>query len=108
MVLDTIDRRPHNSAMKTTAELLYHEKRTHAGGTIEMVVWRVLEPIPPSEHPFKYRLVFVRNGKRVVGYDNERGKGDHKHVGNAEQPYIFMDETQLLKDFWQDVKEATK
>ena len=108
MALDTILGWPHNPTMKTSAVLLYREKRTHAGGIIEMVVWWVPEPIPPSEHPFKYRLVFVRNGNRVVGYDNERGKGDHKHVGNAEQPYAFIDELRLLKDFWQDVKEETK
>ena len=94
--------------MKTIAELLYREKRTYAGGIIEMVVWRVPESVPPSEHPFKYRLVFVRDGKRVVGYDNERGKGDHRHQGKTEMPYIFVNETQLLEDFWQDVKEAAK
>lgn len=94
--------------MKVNAELLYREKRIYADGIIEMVVWRVPEPIPPSEHPFKYRLVFVRGGKRVVGYDNERGKGDHRHADKSEMPYTFTDETQLLEDFWQDVKEATK
>jgi len=94
--------------MKSTAELLYHEKRIYAGGIIEMVVWQVPEPVPPSEHPFKYRLVFVRDGARLVGYDNERGKGDHRHVGKTEMPYLFVDEDRLLKDFWQDVKEATK
>lgn len=94
--------------MKQNAELLYREKRTYAGGTIEMVVWRVPDPVSPSEHLFKYRLVFVRDGKRMVGYDNERGKGDHRHVGKTEMPYAFVDENQLLEDFWQDVMEATK
>lgn len=94
--------------MKRNAELLYREKRTYAGGIVEMVVWRVPDPVPPSEHPFKYRLVFVRGGKRVVGYDNERGKGDHRHAGKTEKPYAFVDEAKLLEDFWQDVKEAAK
>jgi hypothetical protein len=78
------------------------------GGVVEMIVWRVPTPVSPSGHPFKYRLVFVRDGERVVGYDNERGKGDHKHMGKKETPYQFVDEEQLLLDFWQDVKEATK
>lgn len=89
------------------ADLLYREKRRYAGGIIELVVWRVPQPVPPSEHPFKYRLVFVRDGKRIVGYDNERGKGDHKHLDGIEHPYLFVDENQLLQDFWQDVMEAT-
>jgi hypothetical protein len=94
--------------MNTKAALLYREKRTYAGGSIEMVIWQVPEPVPPSEHPFKYRFVFVRDGQRLVGYDNERGKGDHKHIGDAEMSYTFVDETRLLEDFWQDVKEAAK
>jgi hypothetical protein len=88
--------------------LIYREKRSYAGGIIEMVVWQVPEPVPPSEHPFKYRLVFVRDGVRLVGYDNERGKGDHRHLGKIEMTYTFEDEDKLLEDFWQDVKEATK
>ena len=94
--------------MKESAELLYREKRAYAGGIVEIVIWQVPKPILPSEHPFKYRLVFVRGGKRLVGYDNERGKGDHRHIGKTEKPYQFVDEAQLLEDFWQDVKEATK
>ncbi len=73
------------------AKLLYREKRSYAGGVIEMVVWQVPAPVPPSEHTFKYRLAFVLGGKRVIGYDNERGKGDHKHLGKKEMPYQFVD-----------------
>ena len=94
--------------MRGDAELLVHEKRSHAGGVIEIVVWRVPAPVPPAGHPFKYRLVFARDGRRIVGCDNERGKGDHRHLGRKELRYEFVDEVKLLKDFWQDVKEATK
>ncbi len=73
-----------------------------------MVVWRVPMPVPPSEHLFKYRLVFVRDGQRIVGYDNERGKGDHRHLGEKERAYRFVDEAKLLEDFWQDIKKVTK
>lgn len=66
----------------------------------------VPSPAPPSSHGFKYRLVYAVNGVRVVGYDNERGKGDHKHLGDAEQRYRFEDVETLLADFWADVKEA--
>ncbi len=74
------------------------------GGVVEMVVWQVRKPVPPSEHRFKYRLVYVKNGRRVVGYDNERGKGDHKHLGEIEVAYRFVDIDTLMADFLRDVE----
>lgn len=76
----------------------------YAGGLIELVVWAVQKPVHPSDHGFKYRLVFVRDGGRVVGYDNERGKGDHRHLGAVEQPYQFVDVPTVLADFMRDVE----
>ena len=78
-----------------------------AGGVIEIVVWSVPKAVPPSDHGFKYRLVFARGGERVVGYDNERGKGDHRHIGAAQKPYKFVDVPTLLADFMREV-EASK
>lgn len=49
---------------------------TPDGGLIEFVVWRLPEPVPPCGHLFKYRLVFILAGQRVIGFDNEHGKGD--------------------------------
>lgn len=69
-----------------------------------MVVWKVPSPVPPSTHRFKYRLVFVRAGQRLVGYDNERGKGDHKHVNGRELRYRFVDIDTLMRDFLRDVE----
>ncbi len=94
--------------MSKNAELVYRERRSYAGGVVEILVWRVPAPVPPSDHLFKYRLVFVRDGKRVIGYDNERGKGDNRTVGKRQMYYLFVDEVQLMADLWQDVKEATK
>ena len=69
-----------------------------------MVVWKVPVLVPPSQQAFKYRLVFVRGGKRIVGYDNERGKGDHKHIGKRELRYRFTDIDTLVNDFLRDVE----
>ncbi|MDP2827894.1 MAG: DUF6516 family protein [Sulfuricellaceae bacterium] len=69
-----------------------------------MVVWRVPESVPPSEHLYKYRLVYLEDGKRVVGFDNERGKGDHKHVGELELPYVFASVDKLIDDFIEEVE----
>lgn len=75
------------------------------GDGIEMVVWRVADPVEPSTHGYKYRLVYLEGGRRVVGFDNERGKGDHKHVGENEIPYVFIDVDRLIDDFIAEVKK---
>ena len=72
---------------------------TPEGGVIELVVWRVPEPVPPSEHGFKYRAAYAIDGVRVVGFDNERGKGDHCHIRGAERRYVFTSVEQLIEDF---------
>lgn len=88
------------------AQLLVKTRIAQGQGMVEMVVWRVPEPVPPSEHRFEYRLVYVVRGQRVVGYDNERGKGDHKHLGGREAAYRFIDVPTLLADFLADVERA--
>jgi hypothetical protein len=72
---------------------------TPEGGVIELVVWRVPEPISPSEHGFKYRAAYAIDGVRVVGFDNERGKGDHCQMRGAERRYTFVSVEQLIEDF---------
>lgn len=72
---------------------------------VEMVVWRVPTPVPPSGHAYKYRLVYVVDGERVVGFDNERGKGDHCHIGSSERPYRFRAVDRLVDDFLLEVEK---
>ncbi|MHB8391977.1 MAG: toxin-antitoxin system TumE family protein [Acidobacteriaceae bacterium] len=74
------------------------------GGLIEMVVWRLPEPAPPCTHPFKYRLVYVVHGTRIIGFDNEQGKGDHRHVEGQEQSYAFAGIDRLIEDFIAEVE----
>ena len=66
---------------------------------VEISVWRVPQPLPPSAHSFKYRLAYVVDDECVLRYDNERGKGDHRHVGGEEMPYDFSTPGQLMLDF---------
>ena len=70
---------------------------------VEVVVWRVGESVSPSRHPFKYRLAYVVAGKCVVRYDNERGKGDHRHFGARQLPYGFTSPDHLMADFTADI-----
>ena len=79
-------------------------KRLHDAGIVEINIWRVPAPVAPCEHHYKYRLVYVVNNVRVVGYDNERGKGDHRHLGSIESPYQFVNISTFLVDFWHDVE----
>lgn len=71
---------------------------------VELVVWRVPVPLTGSDHRFKYRLALIDAGICVLRYDNEVGKGDHKHVGNIEVDYRFTGIDTLLDDFWADVQ----
>jgi len=86
------------------ATLVRRSRNIYKSGIVEIVIWQVPQPVPPSEHPFKYRLVYIVDGQRVVGYDNERGKGDHKHVRDVEHPYVFKGIDQLMADFLADVQ----
>ena len=82
------------------AELITRFKDiTPDGGVIEWVVWRLPQPVPPSVHGFKYRAVYAHSGARIVGFDNERGKGDHCHLHGQELPYHFTSVAQLVEDF---------
>jgi hypothetical protein len=70
----------------------------------EFVVWSVPKPISGSKHFFRYRLAYVVNEICVLRYDNEAGKGDHKHIGDAEFAYDFTTPEKLLADFRQDIE----
>jgi Family of unknown function (DUF6516) len=56
-----------------------------------------------SAHSFKYRFAFVLNEICVLRYDNEAGKGDHRHIGDNEEPCIFVSLDDLVRDFLADV-----
>lgn len=75
-----------------------------AGAFAELALWAVPRPVRGSAHGFKYRLAYVVNGVCALRYDNETGKGDHKHVGGVETAYAFSSPEDLLADFWNDVK----
>jgi hypothetical protein len=82
------------------AQLITRFKNITADGAIlEVVVWKVPTPVPPTEHGYKYSAVYVVDGIRVVGFDNERGKGDHCHLEGIEVPYAFTGVEQLIEDF---------
>lgn len=70
----------------------------------EVVLWHLPAPVPGSGHPFKYRLALVVNGECVLRYDNERGKGDHRHIGGVEEPITFTSLEALYDAFQADME----
>ena len=68
------------------AKLIKHDKITdEAGNTIEIKMW-VVPKTADKPYGFKYSLVYIVNNKRIVGYDNAEGKGDHRHYKEGEEP----------------------
>ncbi len=75
------------------------------GAIVEVVIWQLRELLAPCSHDFKYRSYYGCAGVDRVRYDNERGKGDHRHVNGDERPYAFESLDRLLDDFERDVAE---
>ena len=69
----------------------------------ELVLWRTPKPVAGSTHEFKYRLAYVVGGECVIRYDNEAGKGDHRHYGDKERAYHFTTPDRLIADFQLDI-----
>lgn len=90
------------------AKLLYYEKYIYIDGSIrEMVLWQLPKKSDDKPHGFKYRLYYgLPDGRCLVRYDNEKGKGDHRHTINREEPYQFKNVERLVADFLSDITTA--
>lgn len=84
-------------------ELIRNRIAYSASAFAELVIWRVPRPVVGSTHGYKYRLAYVVNEVCVLRYDNEAGKGDHRHFGDVESSYVFTTPEQLIADFQQDI-----
>lgn len=83
--------------------LLRERMRLDGHSFVDMTVWLLPRALAGSRHPYKYRLAYMQNEACVIRYDNEAGKGDHRHVKDREYTYSFTDVEQLMVDFWSDV-----
>lgn len=87
------------------AKLLVRQRvEVHERAFAELIVWQLPQPLPGSAHSFKYRLAYVVDGVCVLRYDNEAGKGDHRHVGEQESRYRFKNPDRLMADFFEDIQ----
>jgi hypothetical protein len=83
---------------------LFHQKmRLPDGSIVEMKVWQV-DPDEDRPHGLKYSLVYIEDGKRIIGYDNAERQGDHRHYNGKVENYDFTDVSKLLDDFLSDVR----
>lgn len=84
---------------------IHDQHRLDDESYVEIVVWRLPHALPGSRHGYKYRLAYIEDGRCVVRYYNEAGKGDHTHIGPKESDYDFSDLESLLVDFWTSVDD---
>ena len=63
------------------AELILRQKEILDNGlVISMTVWKLPESNAERPHGIKYSFhCGTLDGKTIVRYDNEHGKGDHRH-----------------------------
>jgi hypothetical protein len=88
------------------ASLIVHEKLVlDSGAIVEIKVWRLPQRTAERPHGLKYSLFYGRPGERIIGYDNEAGKGDHRHFQGVERPYRFSSFEKLMAEFWRDVRK---
>ena len=84
------------------AELVIHRRVVEADGSlVEIKVWQVPKN-PRQPHGFKYSLVYIVDGQRMLGYDNAHGR-DHRHVQGESHPYTFVAPARLIEDFLRDL-----
>ena len=86
--------------------IFYDKQVLPDGAIVEMIIWQLQKPEAKRVHGLKYRLFYGKDGLRLVGYDNERGKGDHRHYGENEESYEFESVEKLIADFIADVKKS--
>lgn len=87
------------------AVLAYYDKQVLAdGGIVEMKIWELATAVRGSTHQLKYSLFYGYPGNRLAGYDNEPGKGDHRHIEGRQEKYAFSTVEALMTDFLADVR----
>lgn len=87
------------------AKLIIDVKQSYSDGAIVQIrIWQLPRASTERPHGLKYSLFYGRPGERIVGYDNEAGKGDHRHYGHREERYEFISLDRLIGDFQDDVR----
>jgi hypothetical protein len=85
-----------------SVSLILHTKEIRENEIVEIKIWKVPRTTE-KPHGVKISIVYIKDGKRLIGYDNAEGKGYHRHFMNREEEYRFSDIWKLLGDFKKDL-----
>jgi len=112
-----------DKTLETLLDLNGQQYIAEDGFRIEINAHKV-KPTPHRPYGIKYRLVLLDpNGTRIICFDNAHGHKikpkrkkysarkvtwDHKHNVEKVARYEFESASQLLIDFWKEVKKITK
>ena len=96
--------------MALAATLVLRSRFVYADRAIrEMVLWKLPRPTAERPHGFKYRLHYnSADGRAVVRYDNETGKGAHRHFGDHKEHYHFRSVEVLVDDLIRDIDQMRR
>lgn len=90
------------------ARLVLHTKYVdELEGIVEMKTYQVPKTMS-TPHGYKYPLVYIRDGQRLVGYDNHERQGDHRHNRDLTLPYTFRSVDRLIDNFLSAVAAIKK
>ena len=74
------------------------------GAIVQMTIWQLPRSTQERPHGLKYSLFYGGPDGRIVGYDNESGKGDHKHIRDVETRYKLIDVETMVADILADLE----
>ncbi|MFT3791524.1 MAG: DUF6516 family protein [Rudaea sp.] len=90
------------------AKPIINDKTVTDALIVQRVVWLLPAKTEERPHGLKYRLYCgTTEGVCIVRYDNEAGKGDHRHYGEREEIYTFTTLAALIQDFHADIARLT-
>lgn len=89
--------------------MLHRKICDHDGSITEAVIWQLPAATDERPHGLKYRLYHGNAaGQCLVRYDNEHGRGDHKHLGEEVVNYRFKSVECLMNDFQKDIQKMKR
>lgn len=90
-------------------EPIFEYKQDDNGYLIEMKIVKVKKDKNYPEG-VKYSLVMIdkETKKRVLGFDNHKGKGHHMHRLGREVSYEFVGEWKLIGDFYKEYEKIKR